>query len=198
MVLDGDAKCFRAVCAARGEKIILKGHMNEFTACPETPMAGSLYCKSHDNEKAGEAVEKIDTRMTRARRKALGLDIEELTTSGCRKKEDITVRKVRSRTAGMMYAYRTCIISLGHLESVHAETCTDFLILLVDIFGDFPNDDDLSGIVIDRACDVHPYALRLGQEGHQICEHYAAKHWMVDPFHVKGHVVRLNNIIEIN
>ena len=37
------------------------------------------------------------------------------------------------------------------------ETCTDFLVLLFDLFGDFPTPDQLSGICIDRACDVHPY-----------------------------------------
>ena len=39
-----------------------------------------------------------------------------------------------------------------------------------------------------RACDVHPYAKRLGEEGHSVCAHYAQKNWMVDPFHVKNHV----------
>lgn len=192
VVLDGDAKAFRSVCAAKGSKIVTKGKLNEFTACASSPLTGKLYCDQHMGEKMGESIERLDTRMTRARRRQLGLDVDELTTEfECREKEDITVRKTRARTAGMMYAYRTCGISLGHLESIHAETCTDFMILLIETFGDKPDDDSLSGVVIDRACGVHPYALKLGQEGHAVCAHYASKHWMVDPFHIKGHVVSM-------
>ena len=41
-------------------------------------------------------------RITRARRVELGISIEELTTGhGCRKKENIAVRKSRKKTAGM-------------------------------------------------------------------------------------------------
>ena len=79
-------------------------------------------------------------RMTRAKRVELGISIEELTTGqGCRKEENIAVRKSRKKTAGMqglhirlhkilffpkitdhlpsgmLYAYRTCGISLGNL-----------------------------------------------------------------------------------
>ena len=40
-------------------------------------------------------------RITRARRVELGISIEELTTGhGCRKKENIAVRKSRKKTAG--------------------------------------------------------------------------------------------------
>ena len=38
--------------------------------------------------------------MTRAKRKSLGLDWDELTTGGCRKREAITVRSNRAKTAG--------------------------------------------------------------------------------------------------
>ena len=48
----------------------------------------------------------------------------------------------------------------GHLECIHAETCTDFIILLVDLFGETPGRDLLTGVCIDRACDVHPYVKR--------------------------------------
>ena len=57
---------------------------------------------------------------------------------------------------------------LGHLENIHAETCTDFIVLLVEIFGDNPGKDLLTGVCIDRACDVHPYVKRLGKEGHEV------------------------------
>ena len=123
-VLDGDAKAFRIVCSAKGEKIVTKGHLNEFTACIRTPMTGQQFCEHHLADKTGESEDRLDVRLTRSKRRELGLDIEKLTESGCRKTEDITVRKTRDRTAGMMFAYRTCGISLGHLESIHAETCT--------------------------------------------------------------------------
>ena len=44
-------------------------------------------------------------RMTRAKRVELGISIEELTTGqGCRKEENIAVRKSRKKTAGMQGA----------------------------------------------------------------------------------------------
>ena len=33
---------------------------------------------------------------------------------------------------------------------IHAETCTAFLCLLVEIFGTNPENDELSGVAIDR------------------------------------------------
>ena len=70
----------------------------------------------------------------------------------------------------MLYAFRTCGISVGrsfrsrrkvyindiflfhkgHMECIRSESCTDFLLLLFDIFGEEPSPDDLRGIVIDR------------------------------------------------
>ena len=122
----------------------------------------------------------------------------------------------------MLYAYRTCGISLGkcfsntskglktgglslgnfklhknlssfclgHIECIRSESCTDFLTLLFDLFGEDPSQDVLKGVVIDRACDVHPYCKRLGLEGHQACRFYSENlNWIVDPFHIKGHIV---------
>ena len=107
-VLDGDAKSFRAVCAARGEKIVKKAMLNEFSACINTPLPGELFCEQHLAEKTGQSDERLDVRLTRAKVCELGLDIEKLQESGCRKREDITVRRSREHTAGMIYAYRTC------------------------------------------------------------------------------------------
>ena len=60
-------------------------------------------------------------------------------------------------------------------------------------------------MVSDRACDVEPYARRIGNEGSQVrfypcqfkanmimsfkvCKFYAEKlKWAVDKFHIKGH-----------
>ena len=58
------------------------------------------------------------------------------------------------------------------------------------MFGEDPSPDVLRGVVIDRACDVHPYCKRLGHEGHQACRFYSENlNWIVDPFHIKGHIV---------
>ena len=116
VVMDGDQKIYRSVCAARGDKVIRVGKLNEFTACSASPLPGQKFCKIHEDDKAGNDVDRLDTcRITRAKRKELGLDIEELTTSeGCRKREAITVRTERSKTAGMTYCFRPCGISLGN------------------------------------------------------------------------------------
>ena len=106
----------------------------------------------------------------------------------------------------MIYCYRPCGISIGHLECIHAETCTAFPLLLFELFGERPDSEVLTGVVIDRgnpteltyacvvilfslACDVHPYVKRIGDEGHEACAYYAKLAWMVDPFHIKGHKV---------
>ena len=70
----------------QGEKITNAGHLNEFTACSNSPLPQIQYCQAHMDEGTGDTVERLDTGvMTRARSKELGLDLEELTTSeGCR------------------------------------------------------------------------------------------------------------------
>ena len=123
VVMDGACKVYRTVCSARGEKITNAGKLNEFTACGSSPLPGHNFCLTHINNKAGDAMDQLDAgMMTRQRRKALGLEIEELSSNaGCRKKENINVRSKRSKTAGMLYCYRPCGISLGHVEMIHAE-----------------------------------------------------------------------------
>ena len=87
------------------------------------------YCRTHTGDKQGDAEERLDTgMMTRAKRKELGLDLDFLTTTeGCRKREAITVRTQRSKTAGMLYTYRPCGIALGHMECIHAEESNYFI-----------------------------------------------------------------------
>ena len=124
VIMDGAAKVYRTVCAAKPEKVVSTGSLNEFKACSNSPVPNGMYCTSHTDEKVGESEKRLDMRMTRATLKELGLDITQLTTTeGCRKRENITVRSKRNKTAGMLYAYRCCGISLGHLECVHAEVC---------------------------------------------------------------------------
>ena len=169
LVMDGAAKVYRNVCAAKPEKIISRGELNQFRACSNSPVPGDIFCNNHKNNKSGEPDERLDVRITRAKRRELGIDVDFLTTTeGCRKRENVNVRTQRSKTAGMLYAYRPCGIAVGHLECIHAETCTDFILLLIEIFGKAPGKDDLTGVAIDRACDVHPYLTRIGNEGSQV------------------------------
>ena len=167
IIMDGAAKAYRTVCSAKSEKITSVGALNEFTACGNSPLPKHKFCEVHINDQSGDTPERIDTGMlTRSKRRELGLDVDFLTTTeGCRKREAINVRSVRSKTAGMLYAYRPCGISIGHLECLHAETCTDFVLLLIQLFGTEPGPDSLTGVAIDRSCDVHPYIRRIGKEG---------------------------------
>ena len=88
----------------------------------------------------------------------------------------------------MLYAIRPCGIVMGHMELVHAETCTAFVLLLIELFGETPQPSQLTGVIIDRACDVHPYVKRIGSEGSKVCQYFDTKlKWAVDRFHIKGH-----------
>ena len=112
---------YRAVCASSGEKIERKGQLNEFTgkidnvhvfhvhsvicvpACAESPLPEQRYCLRHRDNIENPSEERLDVgRITRAKRVELGISIEELTSGqGCRKEENIAVRKSRKKTAGM-------------------------------------------------------------------------------------------------
>ena len=88
----------------------------------------------------------------------------------------------------MLYAIRPCGIVMGHMELVHAETCTAFVLVLMELFGETPQPSELTGVIIDRACNVHPYVKRMGLEGSKVCQYFDTKlKWAVDRFHIKGH-----------
>lgn len=143
----------RTVCSADVEKIKNKGKLNEFIACPFSPLPGKDKCLQHyNNESQTVLQERVDFGvMTRSKRQELGISIDLLTTDeGCRKRENVTQRTERSKTAGMIYCYRPCGVSLGHVECIHAETCTAFPLLLFELFGEKPDSKDLTGVVIDR------------------------------------------------
>ena len=109
VIMDGNAKCYRDVCSVRGEKITNYGELTEFTACCRSPMGlKGIFCKEHVNGKTADSGLRLDQGcMTRKRCKELGLDIETLTSKhGCRKELNITKRTEKSKTAGMLFAYR--------------------------------------------------------------------------------------------
>ena len=74
-------------------KNVQKGELNEFIVCSASPLPGKTRCCQHDlSNEDGEVDERIDFgRMTRSRRKDLGLSLDVLTTdTGCR--YDLTTR----------------------------------------------------------------------------------------------------------
>ena len=94
----------RTVCSADVKKIKNKGQLNEFIACHSSPLPGKDKCLQHyKNESESVHQERLDFGvMTRAKRQELGLSIDVLTTdAGCRKRENVTQRTERSKTAGM-------------------------------------------------------------------------------------------------
>ena len=59
-------------------------------------------------------------------------------------------RVIRFPTSLHTTDIRACGVSLGHVEMIHAETCTAFLCLLIELFGTAPGSDCLTGVAIDR------------------------------------------------
>ena len=84
------------------------------TAYKYLQVSTSIYCEMHALDQELVSRERLDTRLTRKARRDLGIDLFELTTgSGCRKEPAIATSKSRSKTCGLLYAYRCCGISLG-------------------------------------------------------------------------------------
>ena len=61
----------------------------------------------------------------------------------CRKRENVAVRQSRSVTCGMLYAYRTCGISVGHIELIRSGILTilvlKFLVYTSRVMHRFPS-----------------------------------------------------------
>ena len=74
----------------------------------ETDLDHEVYERRVSGAGGDEKSERLDFgKLTRSRRVALGIDIDYLLTGeGCRKRENITQRTERSKTAGMIYCYR--------------------------------------------------------------------------------------------
>ena len=153
VIMDGAAKAYRTCCAYRGEKLVNHGELNEFTACSNSPERKENFCDLHLKDENATPVEVENQGMlTRSKRKELGLDDYVLTSdNGCRKRENINIRTTRAKTAGMLFCYRPCGVSLGFLELIHAECCTHFMLLLIEIFGTRPSPDMLKGVAIGRS-----------------------------------------------
>ena len=141
IVIDGNEKLSRLVCAAEKVKIMGNtGEVNSYDLCINNPVRGnqfvenSKYCRVHDKENSGLTDEQIDLRpITRAYARNMipnTLTIE----SGCKKEKNID--RFHSRTAEMFYIFRPCGIRLSHFEMYTAESLSNVLTFILDIFGE--------------------------------------------------------------
>ena len=191
VVIDGNEKHFRALCAAKKERVIgEQGQVNTYNLCVRNPVRGnqhgkgSKFCKIHSNDKTGATDSLLDIRpMTRSMTK----DIPVLVTTGSSCKHDKNIDRFYERTAGIFYFFRPCGIRLGNYEMYTAEALSDIFKIFLDLFGKYPSREELQGVVYDRACDFHPFLIRLAEEGNEEVSRYLQLFFMVDIFHVNKH-----------
>lgn len=72
-------------------------------------------------------------------------------------KKPSALRKYYNTTAGIMTAVRPCGYIVGVREMFTCESCTQWLMFLLDIFSADVTSGRLKGIVYDRACELHPF-----------------------------------------
>ncbi|XP_066929429.1 uncharacterized protein [Clytia hemisphaerica] len=194
VVIDGNEKLYRYCCAKPITKLPHEiGEVNKVVRCINNPvrgnqsLKGSKLCHIHSNE-SGEMKNEIKNErldlypMTRQRVKLL----ENVITSGegCKKEENCN--KYETRTAGMLYVFRSCGIRLSHFEMYTAESLSMVFTGLIDIFQGNLN-GNLKGIVYDRSCDLHPYVCRLAREGNVFAKEIEELMFIVDVFHAEKH-----------
>ena len=193
VVIDGNEKLYRTICAAEKSKIIGdQGNINTYDICIRNPTRGnqhsdaSKFCEEHINGKSGEGKMVIDLRpITRSFSRMLPLTV----TSGLGCKEDKKVDRFYTRTAGMFYIFRSCGVRLSHWEMYTAESLSGVFLWLIDLFGESPSTNMINGIIYDRACDLHPFLKRLSKEGNNAAKEYKKIIHIVDIFHVEKHIM---------
>jgi len=99
----------------------------------------------------------------------------------------IKVDRFYERTAGMFYAFRPCGVRLSHWEMYTAESLSNVFLFLVDLFGQCPTANQITGIVYDRACDLHPFLKQLSKEGNEAASNFKLLTYIVDIFHAEKH-----------
>ena len=193
IVIDGNEKLHRLICAAEKKHVIgNKGEVNSYELCVRNPLRGnqhhanSKFCSIHNKEISGMTEEQLDIRpITRLYAKRLNLADTLVSNEGCKKMENID--EFHSRTAGMFYIFRSCGIRLANFEMYTAESLSQIFLYLIDVFGEEPDSNCLNGIVYDRACDLEPFISRLKNEGNQAAKNFTKIKFMVDIFHVEKH-----------
>ena len=161
-----------------------------YDLCIRNPKRGNQYqksskfCEFHADQKFGDTMETVDLRpITRSFKRKIPPTVT--SSEGC--KDEKKVDRFYERTAGMFYAFRPCGIRLSHWEMYTAESLSNVFLFLIDLFGQYPNVDQISGIVYDRACDLHPFLKRLSKEGNETASQFKLLTHIVDIFHAEKH-----------
>ena len=87
---------------------------------------------------------------------------------GCKQEQSLNI--FEALTAGMFYVMRSCGIRLSHFETYTAESLSMVFLSLIDLFTTEPDQQQLTRIVYDCACDLEPYLPRLSREGNIVAE----------------------------
>ena len=95
-------------------------------------------------------------------------NIAEKLWSGKRCKQEQSLNIFEALTAGMFYVMRSCGIRLSHFEMYTAESLSMVFLSLIDLFTTEPDQQQLTRIVYDCACDLEPYLPRLSREGNML------------------------------
>ena len=195
VVIDGNEKLYRYCCSAPFEKTKNDEIGTNITKrCINNPKRGnqsvrsSKKCELHFTGIEGpvHTVEQIDLRpVTRQ----LTRNLKEQIVSGVGCKSINNINKFEERTAGMLYLLRPCGIRLSHTELYTAESLSSVFSSLIDVFGNNPSKNEISGVVYDRSCDLKPCIHRLSEEGHGIAEPFNNIRYIVDPFHAEKHTL---------
>ena len=197
IVIDGNEKLFRAICATDKEKVdSIPGAINGYKVCINNPLRGnqhskvSQFCAQHQHNRTAPVHDPLDIRaVTRSMTKDIPSSLS--TADGCKKVEN--VNRFFNRSAGMFYVYRPCGYRMARYEMYTAESLSSVYTYLVDLFGD-EIVQNLRGIVYDRACGLHPFLVRLAREGNKTAEIYSQLHFIVDIFHAEKHEAEKCNI----
>ena len=201
VVIDGNEKLFRAICAIDKEKLDTSpGDINRIKVCINNPLRGnqhskiSKFCKDHQQDCTSPVHDPIDIRPV-TRSMTRDIPPTESVAEGCKKNEN--VNRFYDRSAGMFYIYRPCGYRLARYEMYTAESLSCVYTYLVDLFGE-ELAQKLHGIVYDRACGLHPFLIRLAREGNDLAHIYSQLHFIVDIFHVEKHEAEKCDITHTN
>jgi hypothetical protein len=195
IVMDGNEKLYRYCCSKPFDRVLGgKGETNMVKRCVNNPLRGnqnqsnSDFCALHVNGSPSPVcvTTEVDLRpVTRSYAKT----IQETITTSTACKELKNINKFEKRTAGMFYLMRSCGIRLSHYEMFSAESLSSIVTYLLDTFSADPKKSDISGIVYDRSCDLHPYLTRLAAEENDIAKKFCMLKFIVDIFHCEKHTL---------
>ena len=191
VVMDGNCKLFRPLCAAPKTRIVgCNGEGNGYDVCIRNPTRGNQYgqarkyCSYHVDKKEADTEKVLDLRpITRS----MTLNIPSTVSNGEGCKRDKKVDRFFETTAGMFYIFRSCGVRLSNFEMYTAESLSDIFKYLVDTFGEYPSPADIRGIAYDRCCELRPFLQRLANEGNEIARRYLNLMFLVDFFHIVNH-----------